>query len=776
MKTIENQELYKFYQEICTDIDSTQLSEEEGGLKEQIFTELALSLLADAGETENYRVCYDEKLDKLGRVNHKINGYALSENYETLDLFITVFKNTENISTTNKADVDTAINRSTRFLKNALNGYLEEIEESSQIFDLAQTLFRSQEVKEFLTRINIFILTDGDFKSEISPADKFRDWSVYHRIIDINYLHNLSEKSHVPIEIEFDRPLPCIVADASNDEYQSYLAIISGSILAEIYEKYGSRLLEQNVRSFLQFSGKINKGIRNTIIKEPHFFLAFNNGIAATAESIELVFQLNGGQAIGKITDLQIVNGGQTTASIYHTWKKDKADISGISVQLKLSVVKNEVKFAEIVSRISEYANTQNKVSISDLSSNHPFHIGFEKLSRTIWAPPIDGQSTQTRWFYERARGSYKNAILKDGFTKSKKKAFEIKNPKNQLFSKEDLAKCQNAYQEVYDGKKLVITPHFVVRGNQKNYVQFVNYNLVKKPDNIYFEDSIAKAILFRSAEKIYGVKPNSIGDMRFLTVPYSIAWLGYQTKYKLDLYKIWKNQDISEVLKELFYKILIAVEERIKKQAPGSLYLEWGKKEDAWLDLREQDFGIDLSILRPDFEDGTTNRRPLTEDETQQIEIKVQEERLRSVHPKTWVTIEKWSNTTGKLSSYQQNMVNTIKGRVANNRQFSEIERQFGIEVLDFVINEAPKLLYETDEFFEQEIIQQQQVNQNKIEINLDLIKRMVDFDKKKRVLKDHHFKVMLQIVKSEQPLTNTNKKFVEMNLQRLKNYGFKV
>lgn len=711
-------------------------------------------------------------MDKLGRVSHKVNGYALSENYETLDLYVTIFKNTDTITTTTKAEVETAITRVTRFLKNALNGYLEEIEESSQIFDLAQTLYLSKEVSEFLTRINLFVLTDGDFKSEISLTDKFKDWTVNNRIIDINYLYNLSEKSHIPIEIEFSKPLPCIVSDANNDEYQSYLAIISGSILAEIYEKYGSRLLEQNVRSFLQFSGKINKGIRNTIIKEPHFFLAFNNGIAATAESIELVTQANGGCAIGKIIDLQIVNGGQTTASIYHTWKKDKADLSGISVQLKLSVVKNEEKFNEIVSRISEYANTQNKVTASDLSSNRPFHIELEKLSRTIWASPIAGQSNQTRWFFERARGSFKNALLKEGFTKAKKKAFEIKNPKNQLFSKEDLAKYQNAYQEVFDGKKLVISPHFVVRGNQKNYVQFVNHNLIKKPDNIYFEDSIAKAIIFRSAEKIYGVKPNSIGDMRFLTVPYSIAWLGLKTNYKLDLFKIWKNQAISENLKELFYKIMIAIESRIKEKAEGSLYLEWAKKEDAWLDVREQSFGLDLSVIKSDLEDGITNRRKITDDETKQAEIAFQEERLRSVHYKTWLAIEQWGNTTGKLSAYQQNMANNVKGRISNNRPFTDLERQHGIEILDLAIMQAPELLYETEELFEKNL--QDNSSNNGSEITLEIIKSMVDFDKKKRILRDHHFKLILQIMKGEKVLDETNRKFAKMNLEMLRKNGF--
>ena len=189
-------------------------------------------------------------------------------------------------------------------------------------------------------------------------------------MIDINYLYNISEKSHIPIEIDFKAEgfnVPCIISSCENEEYQSYIAIIPGKALAKIYEIFGSRLLEQNVRSFLQFTGKINKGIRNTILKEPQMFLAFNNGIAATAESLELEKSENGnGLIISKVKDFQIVNGGQTTASIYHTLKKDKADISDIFVQLKLTKVKNKTNFSDIVSRISEYANTQNKVSVSD--------------------------------------------------------------------------------------------------------------------------------------------------------------------------------------------------------------------------------------------------------------------------------------------------------------------------------------------------------------------------------------------------------------------------
>jgi hypothetical protein len=311
-------------------------------------------------------------------------------------------------------------------------------------------------------------------------------------------------------------------------------------------------------------------------------FLAFNNGIAATADDLKLR-KTEKGYQIETVKDLQIVNGGQTTASIYHTWKKDKADIKDIVVQVKLSIIKDKSNFAEIVSRIAEYANTQNKVSISDLSSNTPFHIEIEKLSRNIWSPPAGGQSHQTRWFYERARGQYRNARSREGTTKAKLKAFDLKNPKKQFFTKEELAKFINTWSEVYVEDKLVVGPHIVVRGSQKNYAQFIAHNIPENPDSKYFEDAIAKATLFRTSEKLYGVKPNSIGDMRYITVPYTLAFLAYQKVQEVSLSDIWKKQSLSDELQTLIYNMMIQIEQFIKTNAPGALYGEWAKKQECW-------------------------------------------------------------------------------------------------------------------------------------------------------------------------------------------------
>ena len=773
---MENKELQKFYLDLQEEINAIMISEEDGNNPEQVFTEQALYFLQEAGETENYRVCFDEKISKRG-VEHKINGYSLYENYETLDLFVTIYNGDSTIQSVTKSDADKTVERAIKFFRNAVyKDYVNEIEESSEIFDLAQTLANVPEVKEFLTRVNVFLITNGEVKADLKTSDTIAGYTVFYRSIDINYLFNLSDKSRVPIEINFEQSgykVPCIVNETNNEDYQSWLAIIPGLALADIYEQYGARLLEQNVRSFLQFTGKINKGIRNTILKEQHMFMAFNNGIAATAEEVTITnLPDNQGKAIAVVKDFQIVNGGQTTASIYHTWKKDKVDISKVFVPVKLTIVKDRENFSEIVGRIAEYANTQNKVSASDLSSNRENHVLLEKLSRTVWAPPISGETIQTRWFFERSRGQYKNENIRFGITPSKRKQFDKQNPRNQMFSKESLAKYINSYEEVYNGKKLLIGPHIVVRGSQKNYAQFLNYNFNSKPDNIWFEDAIAKAILFSTSEKVYGVKPNAIGDMRYITVPYAIAWLGFKLDYKLDLYKIWKHQSLSDALKNKLHEIMSKIEDYLKSKAPGSLYGEWAKKEECWLAIKNENFNINFDNLKLDLENKSSDKRKkLTEDETEKAETEASLNRLKSIHLKTWKKIEDWGRETKSLTQYQQDMASTLSSRIKNNRSITEIERNQGELILNIVADVNHELFFDMDDFFNEDA----NLKEDEVEITLDLIERIVQWDKRNKRLDDYKFKFLLDLLSGKITLTDRNKFLAKQNLKTVEKYGFR-
>ena len=469
----------KFYSYLQEEVAVRQAASEDGDSQEQAFTRIATEMLSESGEVEGVTVAYDEKeIGKKGQ--HKVNGYAMSDDYETIDLFISIYNTSSTIQSITKALIDQAVTRITNFFRKAVyNDYQNEVAESSDIFEFAHTLATYKDLKDSLVRVNICILTNGDYKGEIPSVATINGHKLFYRVIDINYLYRISEQARVPIEIDMTDEnyskykIHCLAADIKNEDYSAYIAIIPGGFLAEIYEQYGARLLEQNVRTFLQFgnSKSVNTGIRKTIKEAPHMFLAYNNGLAATADNIEL----SEDGCVTRLSNLQIVNGGQTTASIYHTWKKDSADLSNIFVQAKISVVKRQEDYSNIVSDISRFSNTQNKVNSADFSSNNPRLLAIEKWSRFLLTPTTERSNIPSIWFFERTRGQYKNLSLKEGFTSSRKKAFELKYPKNQVFNKYELAKYVNTFEEVIEKKGIVVSPHMVVRGNEKNYGAFPN-------------------------------------------------------------------------------------------------------------------------------------------------------------------------------------------------------------------------------------------------------------------------------------------------------------
>ncbi|MFI3297375.1 MAG: AIPR family protein [bacterium] len=771
------QEIEKYYATLLQDIRSMQDSSEEGDSQEQLFTQMAIEMLSEGGETENARTAYDEKA--LGTRNqHKINGYALSDNYETVDLFITIYNGNDTIQRIAKEKIDQAGTRISNFFRKAIyNDYVNEVEESSPIFEFADTLANYKDLKDNLVRVNAIILTNGEYKGDFPPTQEISGYKVFYRVLDINYLYGISEASRVPIEISFKDDgiqVPCVTAETGTEEYQAYIAIMPGQGLANLYERFGSRLLEQNVRSFLQFTGKINKGIRETIKGKPYMFLAYNNGISATADHIELD---ESGHFITKISNLQIVNGGQTTASIYHTWKKDKADISNIFVQLKLSVIKNQDKYADIVSDISRCANTQNKVNEADFSANNPFLIEFEKLSRYILSPITESNNLQTTWFFERARGQYKNLRQKDGFTKARQKQFDLKHPKQQMFTKVELAKYINAYQEVWDGRKLVIGPHIVVRGNEKNYAQFINNNIPKKINNVYFEDAVGKIILFKTAEKLYGVKPNNIGEMRSAVVPYAISLLGFLTEGKLDLYKIWRTQTISSQLKEFIYDLMKQINKFIIDNSPSSHYIEWAKKEECWSAIKAHKWAVNVIDIKSDMIDPkqAAKRNVITETDDEKEQQKYETELLKSIPFKLWREIETWGKESGCLSPNQTTVAYDISNKIKNGRPIEEV-RQRAMKIFEIVCQENIELLNHADELQDDPQPEDRNTDSTTTEITIDVVKQMVEWDKRKRVLEDWKWNAMKGIVEGRFPLEGKYIIACQRNLEKLKQRGFRL
>lgn len=461
---------------------------------------------------------------------------------------------------------------------------------------------------------------------------------------------------------------------ASNSDYSAYMAIIPGNVLYQLYAEYGSRLLERNVRSFLQARGKVNQGIRQTLLKEPHRFLAYNNGISATAEAVELTDLPEGGKGIKWVRDLQIVNGGQTTASIYQAVRKDKADVSNIYVGAKLSVVVPE-RVNEIVPLISRYANNQNKVSEADFSANHPFHIKIEQLSRTIWAPAVDGTQRQTRWFYERAQGQYLDAKGREP-TPAKKKAFEAVHPNSQKFTKTDLAKFENTWNQL---------PHIVSLGAQKNFRDFT-IRLAKRGrfevDETYFKRLVAKAILFRSAEQV--VQAQQFGGYRANIVTYTLAYLSYKTAQCVDLDAIWKQQEISPALQEAIAAVSRQVHQIIVNPPEGRNVTEWCKKEDCWKTIQEFDIELPAAFLKELIPVGTAAPHQIDKgiDSPDLIDLQIIV-RVKEVPAETWFQLAQWAKETGNLQVWQQSLAFKLGKLAINKKNPSRRQANEGFKIL---------------------------------------------------------------------------------------------
>ena len=442
------------------------------------------------------------------------------------------------------------------------------------------------EASDSLATIRLFLLTDGVVRSLDLDEEAFNELEVRYVVWDLDKLSRLRVGEREVIELDFandyDGPIACLQTAAATGEYRTFLAYLPATLLARIYGEHGQRLLERNVRAFLQAKGKVNRGLQKTIKEEPHRFLAYNNGLCCTAAEVRVEAGKDGHARLMWVRDFQIVNGGQTTASIFHALKKDKVDVRQVIVQMKLTVLKNPEQVAEIVPLISRYANSQNKVNAADFAANGPFHQTLEKLSREVWAPAASGLERGTHWYYERARGSYSDDKARQG-TPTKKKMWEEQNPSGQKFTKTDVAKFEHAW---------LGRPHLVCLGAEKNFVKFaerMDEDGEPLVDLNYFRHLVAKAIFFRTAEKVFSAK--DLEGYRANSVAYSVAWLSERSDRRINLELIWSEQRLPSGLVKALEVVCVGAHRFITKVEgnPG----EVSKKEAAWAEFRELDFEV---------------------------------------------------------------------------------------------------------------------------------------------------------------------------------------
>ena len=660
------------------------------------FLALYASTLVEANEFEDFeQLAYEGVGSRNRRI--QIDGYYYSELENCLYIIICPFSDSLDLQSLTATEAENQFKRARAFVEESQSGFIQKYaEESSPGYGLALEI---RKIFKHVNKIKFYILTDQIMSNRIRgiPHTKLEGIFAEYHIWDISRLQEILEsktgKEEIVIDLKAfsDDGIPCLEA-GSNAEYTAYLCSIPGSILADLYNKYGGRLLEGNVRSFLSARGKINKEIRNTILNNPGMFFAYNNGIAATAYKVKVEYGKKG-PYITEITSLQIVNGGQTTVSLAMAAINDKNKVNGlrdIYVPMKLSVVTPQ-KAMELIPNIAKYANKQNKVSDADFFSNHAFHIRMEDLSRRVLAPAVMGNQYGTHWYYERARGQYKQEQAR--LTKPQREKFLLQNPRAQMFTKTDLAKYFNIYRQI---------PHQVSAGAQKNFIRFAEWASEEWEKNetnfneAFFRKIICLKILFKKTDDL--VKHATWYEMGYKAqiVAYTLSYLFYIIEKQsadlvLDFRSIWSNQNISHVLEmqieaiaEAMYCHLVSPTRDVENVT------EWAKRETCWKKAKlinvplSQEF---LNSLIPKEEEKEENRSAGKEQKLQNNASLMIE--VANYGVEKWKNVLNWGITehifTSQDISFLRVAIEMEKGKFPSEKQCVRI-----MQVLEKAIAEG--------------------------------------------------------------------------------------
>lgn len=567
-------ELLDFLRETQAEVRSQM--NEGSPYAEMIFSDIVMQHMAEIGMTFEPVVCHHR--GQYRNAILRLSGYALSDDQDQLDLFVSLYDGVDELTPVPDADTKTAVEQCLRFLSLCADGNMaQRLDPSSDVASLAGTL---QAIYNGLEQIRVFVLTDKVARSKSFQTRQISGKAVRLEVMDIERLHrHLSEgKPRDELIIDFNEvsgsPLPCIFVPGGDEDYGYALAAIPANALQLLYEKFGARLLEANVRSFLNVKGKgVNAGIQQTLRNEPDRFMAYNNGIVIVADELHFGRTADGSVGISWIKGLQIVNGGQTTASIYFTKRKyPDTDLDRVRVPAKIIVMhaQDPAKEEALVSDISRFANSQNAVRQSDLSANKPFHVEIEKLSRSVFCPDGVGQ-----WFYERAAGSYNTLLAREGTTPARLNALKEATPTSRRITKTDLAR----YITAWDKK-----PDIVSLGSQKNFDRFmagltpVDGQEVPLPTVADYKAMIAKAKIYRDAQKL--IRPMFQAFQANVSA-YTVSLLSEKLGHRIDLDRVWTKQAASP---ELLAQVAVwakQVNDVLHASAGGKMVSEWAKRPE---------------------------------------------------------------------------------------------------------------------------------------------------------------------------------------------------
>lgn len=654
-------------------IDNVKMSVEMNDVDyDQELATSILEYMEDNGEVNAPEICSFQK------TRTRITAYDYNDEAESLDLFYLVKADTL-LGKVNNNKVQQGFNFLMAFYREAMNGQLfknQEVAPSDEIVEVAKLV---QSTKGQIKQLRIYVISDGLTDPSAVPSSvesEDEEYVIEYNVWDMQRVyqqHNIragKEKVEIDFPTTYNTELQCLKMSDQNLFVDAYLAIIPGITLAKIYKQYQQVLLEKNVRTFLQFKGKVNKEIRRTLRTAPDMFFSYNNGISTTASEIETK-EIDGMLYITRLYDWQIVNGGQTTASIAASLNDKDVDLSKVYVPMKISVIRDSEHDDEIIKSISVSANSQTAIKNSDFSANDPYLVDLEKYSRSEWVPNGNNKPI-CKWYFERTRGQYLDQLAQlNGFNE---KSFKIEYPKKQKITKTDIAKYEAAWKQ---------HPYDVCRGAEKNYQMFVNDIKREKPtiSAVYFKNLIAKGILFNSIDSI--VKSKNLGGYKSNMNAYIMASISFLSAGNLDLTYIWEHQDVQKEVLHKVEELIPIVWEHLTGGAAGgnqsSNVGEWSKKPDCWnklkIKLGELD-KFDDDMMQPDTNDDGSYLN-----EAQQNKIKEAE----AIESNFWFSLANWAKSHNLLTPIERKAAFNFGTLKSRNRSITSLKQAvFALKIVE--------------------------------------------------------------------------------------------
>lgn len=542
----------KFFEDRYAFVEREFLAAPEGSTREKIFTKMVLDDLSN-GNSPAVRG-YEQEVFGYGnmKTQSKINAYFIDDIEKSITLYVTLYKGNSSPEYSSQLEVTATFKKLYSFTKRMINESAELLSNIVEEHPLYSLIYEFANHRTEYNEIIFVLLTDTLVREIKLPVFRINDMHISLMLFDMERYRRFSEGQDISeINVNMDilgSPLSCVYQKDNNESFDIYCCMMPGEVLYRLYDTYHYQVLNSNVRTYLQLRGNVNKGIMETIKSAPDYFLAYNNGISATASTVVL----DENDRIISIGDFQIVNGGQTSASIYNAKAQKGYSIDKIWVQTKITVIKKEEDRSTVVKNISRYANTQNTVKFSDFSANDSYNKTLAALSQRIYTPQIDNL-LQTKWYYENISGNYNNNKSDLG------RPFIREYPEKQKFTKTDMA----AYELSYQG-----LPADACKGAQDAYKVFVlNMSNLSDPTEDDFKRLVAKKILFDSILDIISSEIGGQGKKAMAC--YVLAYFSQIIcEYKFNLDKVWENQTINSETKIDLSKLVLQMCNWLRKNA----------------------------------------------------------------------------------------------------------------------------------------------------------------------------------------------------------------